>query len=61
VVLRAAVPRVVGYLVIVPHHHHWVLAVHELQIRIASVVRVAPAIVLEGHDLVRRIRGADLP
>jgi hypothetical protein len=61
VVLGAVHPRVVRALVIVPYGDEGVLAMHRLQIGVFAIVCVAPSIVVEAHDLVRRIvrtRGA---
>ena len=61
VVGGAVDPAVIGGLVIVPHRDHRRAGVHRLGIRIGLVLRVTAAIVVERHDVVRRIdQPADL-
>ena len=55
VILRAAGPRVVGRLVVVPSRDQWVHCVHRQRAGVALVLRVALAVVGERHGLVARL------
>ena len=55
-VLGAILVAVVGAFVVVPDHDHRVLLVHRLQVRVALVLGVALAVILQGHHFVGRHR-----